>query len=71
MDAGKASLRSTVDLVLRYDLQFQPPYSEEQTVGKQGNIDTDVVDSRRGIYACSVCCRRAPKAGLRTVHSRT
>lgn len=50
MDSWKASPRLTINLGLRYDRQFQPPYGEEKTVGKQGGIETGALDLLRGIY---------------------
>ena len=50
MDSWKASPRLTINLGLRYDRQFQPPYGEEQTIGKQGGIETGALDLLRGIY---------------------
>ena len=50
MDSWKATPRLTINLGLRYDRQFQPPYGEEKTVGKQGGIETGALDLLRGIY---------------------
>lgn len=50
MDSWKASPRLTINLGLRYDRQFQPPYGEEKTIGKQGGIETGALDLLRGIY---------------------
>lgn len=50
MDSWKATPKLTINLGLRYDRQFQPPYGEEKTVGKQGGIETGALDLLRGIY---------------------
>lgn len=62
MDSWKASQRLTINLGLRYDRQFQPPYGEEQTIGKQGGIETGALDLKRGIY---VLQRRPPSCAER------
>ncbi len=62
MDSWKASQRLTINLGLRYDRQFQPPYGEEQTVGKQGGIETGALDLLRGIY---VLQRKPPSCAER------
>ncbi len=50
MDSWKATPRLAINLGLRYDRQFQPPYGEEKTIGKQGGIETGALDLLRGIY---------------------
>ena len=62
MDSWKASQRLTINLGLRYDRQFQPPYGEEQTIGKQGGIETGALDLLRGVY---VLQRRPPSCAER------
>jgi hypothetical protein len=50
MDKWKATQKLTVNLGLRYDRKFQPPYGTEDTIGQYGGIETGQRDLTRGIY---------------------
>jgi Carboxypeptidase regulatory-like domain len=49
-DQWKASQRFTVNLGLRYDRTFQPPYGAKDSVGENGGIETGAYDLQRGKY---------------------
>ncbi|MGH9632732.1 MAG: TonB-dependent receptor domain-containing protein, partial [Bryobacteraceae bacterium] len=49
-DSWKATPKLTINLGLRYDRTFVPPYGKEDTVGKQGGIETGAMDLNQGIY---------------------
>lgn len=49
-DSWKASSRLTVNLGLRYDRTFIPPYGREDTVGQNGGIETGSVNFNDGTY---------------------
>jgi hypothetical protein len=49
-DTWRVSQKLTINLGLRYDRTFQPPYGKEDTIGKQGGIETGSLDLLRGIY---------------------
>lgn len=49
-DSWKASARLTVNLGLRYDRTFQPPYGKPSTVGQNGGIETGAIDFSDGTY---------------------
>ncbi|MFN7997725.1 MAG: TonB-dependent receptor [Bryobacteraceae bacterium] len=49
-DSWKASPRLTVNLGLRYDRTFQPPYGTNATIGQNGGIETGETDFNNGTY---------------------
>ena len=49
-DSWKATPKLTVNLGLRYDVTFIPPYGLPNTVGKQGGIETGDLDLSNGTY---------------------
>ena len=49
-DSWKATQRLTVNIGLRYDRTFLPPYGLESTVGKQGGIETGSINFNNGTY---------------------
>jgi hypothetical protein len=60
-DSWKATPRLTVNLGLRYDRTFDPPYGTNATIGQNGGIETGEDDFNNGTYivqklppACSV-----------------
>ena len=60
-DSWKALPKLTVNIGMRYDLTFIPPYGTNATIGQQGGIETGDVDFGNGTYvlqklppACSV-----------------
>ena len=46
-DSWKATSRLTVNLGLRYDRTFIPPYGREETVGQNGGIEAGAVELQR------------------------
>ena len=53
-DSWKVTPKLTVNLGLRYDRTFIPPYGKEETIGKQGGIETGNLDMLTGIYFLQV-----------------
>ena len=53
-DQWKASQKLTVNLGLRYDRTFQPPYGASDSVGENGGIETGAYDMQRGKYVVQV-----------------
>jgi outer membrane receptor protein involved in Fe transport len=49
-DSWKATPRLTVNLGLRYDRTFQPPYGTDATIGQNGGIETGEMDFNSGNY---------------------
>ena len=49
-DSWKATSKLTVNLGLRYDRTFIPPYGKESTVGQNGGIETGAVNFNNGTY---------------------
>jgi outer membrane receptor protein involved in Fe transport len=49
-DSWKATSRLTVNLGLRYDRTFIPPYGREDTIGQNGGIETGSVNFNDGTY---------------------
>ena len=49
-DQWKATPKLTVNLGLRYDRTFIPPYGREDTVGVNGGIETGDLDLLNGVY---------------------
>lgn len=49
-DTWKASPKLTVNIGLRYDLTFIPPYGTNATIGKNGGIETGDMDLSNGTY---------------------
>ncbi|MBS1858065.1 MAG: TonB-dependent receptor [Acidobacteria bacterium] len=49
-DSWKATSRLTVNLGLRYDRTFIPPYGRPDTVGQNGGIETGSIDFNSGTY---------------------
>jgi hypothetical protein len=49
-DSWKATSRLTLNAGLRYDRTFLPPYGKENTVGKQGGIETGDMNFNDGTY---------------------
>jgi outer membrane receptor protein involved in Fe transport len=49
-DQWKATPRLTVNLGLRYDRTFQPPYGTNATIGQNGGIETGEYDLSNGTY---------------------
>jgi outer membrane receptor protein involved in Fe transport len=49
-DSWKATSKLTVNLGLRYDRTFQPPYGRPETVGQNGGIETGSIDFNDGTY---------------------
>jgi hypothetical protein len=49
-DAWKVTPRLTVNLGLRYDRTFIPPYGREDTIGQNGGIETGSVNFNNGTY---------------------
>jgi hypothetical protein len=49
-DSWKATPKLTVNIGLRYDRTFLPPYGKENTVGMQGGIETGDMNFNDGTY---------------------
>jgi outer membrane receptor protein involved in Fe transport len=49
-DQWKATPKLTVNLGLRYDRTFIPPYGKESTIGENGGIETGALDLINGVY---------------------
>ena len=49
-DSWKATSKLTVNIGLRYDRTFQPPYGRPETVGQNGGIETGAIDFSTGTY---------------------
>lgn len=49
-DQWKVTPKLTVNLGLRYDRTFIPPYGKEGTEGENGGIETGAYDLNRGVY---------------------
>jgi hypothetical protein len=49
-DSWKATQRLTVNIGLRYDRTFIPPYGKEDTVGQNGGIEAGSLDLNNGTY---------------------
>ena len=49
-DSWKATPRLTVNLGIRYDRTFQPPYGTTKTIGQNGGIETGEDDFNSGNY---------------------
>jgi len=54
MDSWKATSKLTVNLGLRYDRTFQPPYGGNDSRGENGGIETGAYDLQRGKYIVQV-----------------
>lgn len=60
-DTWKATDNLTLNIGMRYDLTFIPPFGTNKTIGQQGGIETGDMDLTNGVYivqklppACSV-----------------
>lgn len=49
-DSWKATSRLTVNLGLRYDRTFIPPYGTNATIGQNGGIETGAINFNNGTY---------------------
>ncbi len=49
-DTWKATSKLTLNLGIRYDLTFIPPYGTNATIGKEGGIETGDMDFANGTY---------------------
>ena len=49
-DSWKATSRLTVNIGLRYDRTFQPPYGKPETVGQNGGVETGSINFNNGTY---------------------
>lgn len=49
-DTWKFTPRLTINLGLRYDRTFQPPYGRPETVGQNGGIETGEINFNNGTY---------------------
>ena len=49
-DSWKTSAKLTLNLGLRYDVTFIPPYGTNATIGEQGGIETGDMDFTNGTY---------------------
>lgn len=49
-DQWKVTPRLTMNIGLRYDRTFIPPYGKTNTVGQNGGIETGSLDLNRGVY---------------------
>jgi outer membrane receptor protein involved in Fe transport len=49
-DSWKATPKLTVNLGLRYDRTFIPPYGKDSTIGQNGGIETGSVNFNNGTY---------------------
>ena len=49
-ESWKTTPRLTVNLGLRYDRTFLPPFGKEDTIGQHGGIETGGLDLNRGVY---------------------
>ena len=49
-DSWKATPKLTLNIGLRYDLTFIPPYGTDATIGQQGGIETGDVNFGNGTY---------------------
>ena len=49
-DSWKATPKLSLNVGLRYDYTFIPPYGKESTVGEQGGIETGDMDFSNGTY---------------------
>ena len=49
-DAWKATSKLTVNIGLRYDRTFQPPYGRPETIGQNGGIETGSINFNNGTY---------------------
>lgn len=49
-DSWKFTPKLTVNIGLRYDRTFQPPYGKEDTVGQNGGIETGAINFNDGNY---------------------
>ncbi len=53
-DSWKATPRLTVNIGLRYDRTFQPPYGTKATIGQNGGIETGEDNFNNGTYIVQV-----------------
>lgn len=53
-DRWKATPNLTINLGLRYDKKWQPPYGKWDTVGQPGGIESGLLDLTRGVYILQV-----------------
>ncbi len=49
-DSWKATSRLTVNIGLRYDRTFLPPYGRPETVGQNGGVETGSINFNNGTY---------------------
>lgn len=49
-DTWKAPNNLTLNIGLRYDLTFIPPFGTDKTIGQQGGIETGDLDLTNGVY---------------------
>ncbi len=49
-DSWKATSKLTINVGLRYDRTFQPPYGTQATVGQNGGIETGSINFNNGTY---------------------
>jgi hypothetical protein len=53
-DRWKVTPKLTINIGLRYDRKWQPPYGKWDTVGKPGGIEAGLLDLTRGLYILQV-----------------
>jgi len=61
-DSWKATPKLTINMGLRYDRTFIPPFGQEEVVGQQGSPETGNLDLLRGIF---ILQRKPPPCNVR------
>jgi hypothetical protein len=49
-DSWKATSKLTINVGLRYDRTFQPPYGRPETIGQNGGVETGSINFNNGTY---------------------